>query len=92
MIDAPELALAPVIAPVITPTDQLKLLEVLEVKVMAVDAPLHIVLVEAFVTAGIGLTVTVIVNGLPTHEPPVDVGVTTYSTVPAVELPGLVNV
>jgi hypothetical protein len=43
------------------------------------------------VTLGEGFTVTVIVNGAPVHELAVDVGVTIYCTVPAVE-PGLVNV
>ena len=58
---APELALLPVIPPVIVPIDQLKLLAALTVKTILVEVPLHIVFVEAFVTTGIGLTVTVIV-------------------------------
>ena len=39
-----------------------------------------------------GLTVTVIGNADPAHEPVVEVGVTLYTTVPAIALLGLVNV
>lgn len=38
-----------------------------------------------------GLTVTVTVKGSPEQFPAVDKGVTTYSTVPADELPGFVS-
>ena len=45
------------------------------------------------VITGVGLTVTVIVYGAAAGQlPPVDVGVTIYSTVPAVALLGLVSV
>ena len=57
-----------------------------------VDAPLHIVLVAALVTTGVGLTFTVMVKGLPAQEPPVEVGVTTYSTLPVAALLGFVKV
>ena len=43
------------------------------------------------ITAGKGLTVTVIVSAAPAHDPPVDTGVITYSTEPAVVLSGLVK-
>ncbi len=46
--------------------------------------------VEAFVTKGVGCTVTVMVNGGP-MQPAVEVGVTIYWTVPEVELLGLVS-
>lgn len=58
---APELALAPVILPVIVPIVQLKLLAALDVKEISVEAPLQILLAAALVTTGIGLTFTVIV-------------------------------
>lgn len=45
----------------IEPIVQLKLLATVEVKGMFVDTPLQILLVEAFVTTGIGFTVTVMV-------------------------------
>jgi hypothetical protein len=45
------------------------------------------------VTTGVGFTETVIVYGaLATQLPPVDVGVTRYSTVPVVALLGLLSV
>jgi hypothetical protein len=43
------------------------------------------------VTAGVGFTATVIVNGAPAQLPVVEVGVTRYCTEPCVELLGLVN-
>ena len=64
----------------------------LAVNDILVEVPLHIVLVAALETTGIGLTVTVIIKEVPMHEPPVDVGVITYSTVPVSELLGLVSV
>jgi len=48
--------------------------------------------VLAVVTTGFGFTVTVMVKGVPGHEFTVEVGVTTYCTVPAVVLLGLVSV
>jgi hypothetical protein len=89
----PEPALAPVIPPVTVPTVQVKVLVAVEVSVMFVVAPLQMVALLAVVTAGVGLTVTVIVYGAPGHAGvAVDVGVTIYSTDPAVELLGLFNV
>jgi hypothetical protein len=92
LIVEPEPALAPVTLPVTVPIVHVKLLATLEVKAMFVPAPLQIIFVEAFVTVGAGLTVTVIVKAVPTHDPVVEVGVTMYCTVPAAELLGLVSV
>ena len=88
---APEPALAPVIPPVIVPIVQLKLLAALAVKLIPGPVPLHIKYDDALVTAGFGFTVTVIVNAAPGQLPVVATGVTIYSTVPAVALPGFVN-
>ena len=88
----PELAEAPVILPVIVPIVQLKLLGALDVNAILVAIPLQTFSVAKFVTKGVGFTVTVIVVGEPTHEPPVDVGVTAYSIEPALALLGFVNV
>src|SRR6266542_4214986 len=92
LIVVPEPALAPVIPPVMVPMVQLNVLAALAVKLILVEAPLQMDFVAAVVTAGLGFTVTVIVKALPAHEPVVEVGVTRYCTVPAVELLGLVNV
>jgi hypothetical protein len=77
--------------PVIVPTVQVKLLGALEVNTIFGLVPLQILAVEAFVTLGVGLTVTTILYAGPTHDPIVDVGVTRYSTVPAVKLLGLLR-
>jgi hypothetical protein len=53
--------------------------------------PLQTVAVVGVVTTRAGLTVTVIVYGLPTHDPEAEVGVTIYSIVPATVLLGLVR-
>jgi uncharacterized protein Usg len=90
MVD-PELALAPVIPPVIAPIVQAKLLGALDVKVIFGPVPLQMLAVGELVTIGVGLTVTVIVYAAPAHEPVVEVGVTIYSTVPATALLGLVS-
>ena len=74
------------------PIVQLNVPGVLEVKFKFVLVPLQILAVVGLVTAGVGFTVTVIVNGAPTHEPVMEVGVTIYSTVPAVVLPGFVSI
>ena len=74
------------------PKVQVKLLAALAVNEILLPAPLHMVFVEAVVTTGIGLTVTVMAVAAPVQVPVVDVGVTTYSTVPALALLGLVNV
>src|SRR5205085_1787958 len=60
---------------------------------MLVAVALQIVAVLAVVTTGVGLTVTVIVYGVPGHAGvAVEVGVTIYCTVPTVALLGLVRV
>lgn len=60
------------------PTVQLKLLDVLEVNGTVSGRLLHTLTFVWLVNAGPGLTVTVIVSEVPTQEPVVDVGVTTY--------------
>ena len=80
------------ILPVIVPIAHVKLLGIEAVKPIAGLVPLHIVAELGDVTIGFGLTVTVMVKGVPTHEPVVDVGVTIYCTVPAVVLLGLVKI
>jgi hypothetical protein len=92
-IVAPDDPEAPVILPVIAPTVHVNVLGAVAVNAMLVAVPLQIAAVLAVVTAGVGLTVTVIVYGAAAGQlPPVDVGVTIYSTVPAVALLGLVSV
>lgn len=59
---------------------------------IAVAEPLQLDAVLAVVTTGFGFTVTVIVYAVPAQLPVVAVGVTMYSTVPAAELLGFVNV
>jgi ABC-type proline/glycine betaine transport system permease subunit len=88
----PDPAVAPEIPPVIVPTVHAKLLGALAVSAILVPVLLHIAFVAAVVTAGVGLTVTVIVYGDPTQPPVVDVGVTMYCTLPAVALLGLLSV
>jgi hypothetical protein len=88
----PEPADAPVMPPVMFPIVQLKVEGALEVSVMFGLVALQIVAAGALVTAGVGFTVTVIVKGAPGHPPAMEVGVTIYSTVPAVALLGLVRV
>jgi hypothetical protein len=61
LIVLPEPALAPVILPVIVPTVQVKVLGALAVSKMFGPVPLHVAAVDAFVTTGVGFTVTVIV-------------------------------
>jgi hypothetical protein len=89
----PDPAFAPVTPPVIVPIVHVNVLFELAVNAILVAVLLHITVVFAAVTTGLGFTVTVIVYTAPVQAgEPVDVGVTRYSTVPAVALPGLVNV
>jgi len=74
------------------PMVQLNVLGTDAPKAILGDVALHVVAVLSVVTTGVGFTVTVIVYAGPGHELPVAVGVTIYCTVPAVVLPGLVNV
>jgi uncharacterized protein (DUF433 family) len=93
LIVPPEPALAPVIPPLIAPIDQLNVLPVEEANTIFGEVPLHVTAVEGFVTAGVGLTVTVMTYAaLAGQLPVVEVGITKYSTVPAVELLGLMSV
>jgi hypothetical protein len=88
----PDPALAPVILPVMAPIVHAKVDGVLEVSARLGLVLLQMASVAPLVTTGVGLTVTVIVNGeAGVQLPVVDDGVTMYSTVPAVALPGLVN-
>lgn len=92
MITLPLPALAPVIPPTMAPTVHVNVLGVLADSIIFGLPPLQIAAGGAFVTAGVGCTVTVITYGaLAGQAPPVDVGVTRYSTVPAVTLLGLFN-
>lgn len=78
-IVAPLPADAPVMAPLMVPIVQLKVLAVVAVSGMLVAVALQIVAVFAVVTTGTGLTVTVILYGVPAQAGvAVDVGVTTY--------------
>ena len=77
--------------PVIVPIVHAKLLAALAVRATFGPVPLQVLAVAALVTAGIGLTVTVIVKADPAHDPATDVGVTTYCTLPATALLGLVS-
>lgn len=60
LIVLPELALAPVMPPVIVPIVQANVLGALAVRAIAGLVPLHVAAVLAVVTSGVGLTVTVI--------------------------------
>ncbi len=91
MIVAPELALAPVMLPVIAPTVQLKLLAALAVNAMFGPVPLQVLAVAEVVTNGTGFTVTVMVCAEPAQVPTVEVGVIKYCTEPAPELLGFVK-
>jgi hypothetical protein len=62
--------------PVIVPIIHVKLLGADAVKLIFGLKPLQIVAIAGVVTTGTGLTVTVIVKGVPGHEPVVEVGVT----------------
>ena len=78
MIAFPLPALAPVIPPVIVPIVQLNVLEADDAREIFGLVLLQIDSVDGLVTAGVGLTVTVIVYGFPTQLPVTDVGVTIY--------------
>jgi hypothetical protein len=87
----PDPALAPVMPPVMVPMVQANVLGALDVRVILGPAPLQAEAVARLVTAGVGLTVTVIVCTGPTQLPVTEVGVILYWTVPAVLLLGLVS-
>jgi hypothetical protein len=77
--------------PLIVPMVHANVLGALAVSAILVLVLLQIAVVAAFVTAGVGFTVTVIVYGAPTQLPVTEVGVTMYWTVPATALLGLVS-
>ena len=58
----------------------------LDVKAIFVLVPLQMLFVAEFVTTGKGFTVTTTLVAVPTQPSGLDVGVTRYSTVPAVVL------
>jgi len=80
--------------PVTVPTVQLNELGTLAFNAIFVDVLLQIEAVDGTpVTTGVGLTVTTIEYADAAGQLPVlDVGVTRYSTVPAVVLLGFVNI
>ena len=79
MIVPPDPALAPVMPPMIVPIDHANVLGALDVSAILGLVPLHVAAVLAVVTAGVGLTVTVIVYAAPGQAGvAVDVGVTMY--------------
>lgn len=86
----PDPDVAPVMPPVIVPTVQVNVLGAVAVKAILVDVPLQIAVVFAVVTTGVGFTVTTMEYAAPGQAGvAMDVGVTMYSTVPAVLLLGL---
>jgi hypothetical protein len=78
LIVAPVPALAPVIPPATVPIVHENVLGAVAARIMLGFAPLQIAADAAFVTAGVGLTVTVMVNGAPTQLPVTEVGVMMY--------------
>ena len=77
LITEPEEALAPVIPPVMVPIVQAKLPGAEAFRFIFGLVPLQVLLVVELVTIGFGLTVTVIVYGIP-EQPFVETGVTIY--------------
>jgi hypothetical protein len=93
LIVLPVPAVAPVMPPVTVPIVQLNVLGAVAVREILGLVPEQMAAVLAVVTTGVGLTVTVMLYGVPAHEGvAVDVGVTTYWTDPAALLPGLFSV
>jgi hypothetical protein len=76
---------------VIVPIVQLKVDGTLEVRVIFGPAPLQVLAVLPFVTAGLGSTLTKMEYCAPAQPPVEEVGVTRYSTLPAVVFEGFVN-
>lgn len=73
------------------PIVQVKVLGMVALNEIFGEFPLQNVAVKGVVTEGAGLTVTVRLKGVPGHELTIDVGVTRYTTVPVVELLGLIK-
>ncbi len=89
--------LVPVLAPLMVPASvelhEYVVPPTVLLSAMLVALPLHNVVLDGVkVRDGTGFTVTVMEGLEPTHEPLVDVGTTTYGTVPDAELLGLVSV
>ena len=78
MIVDPDPEFAPLILPVMVPIVQVNVLAALAVKLIFGLKLLQIDEVLAVVSAGVGLTVTVIVYGEPVQLPVTEVGVTIY--------------
>jgi hypothetical protein len=78
LIEPPEPALAPVIPPVIVPIVHAKVLGAVAAKAILGPVPLQIETDAGLVTAGVGLTVMVMVCGAPTQLPVTEVGVIIY--------------
>jgi hypothetical protein len=76
LILEPELAEAPLIAPILVPNVHAKVLAAVAVRLILGLLPLHVLAVLTVVIFGIGFTVTVIAATGPTHEPTDEVGVT----------------
>jgi hypothetical protein len=76
LIVEPELADAPVMPPVLVPNVHAKVLAVLAVRPRLGLVLLQVLAVVVLVTAGVGLTVTIISVAVPTQEPVTEVGVT----------------
>ena len=70
-----EQLLPPVIAPTLVPVVHVNVLLALDVNAIDVTRPLQLDAVAELVTAGVGCTVFVMVNGVPT-QPNDEVGVT----------------
>jgi hypothetical protein len=92
LIVTPAPAFAPAIVPKFVPNVQIKLLGTDEVNAKFGLVPLQTDAVAKFVTAGFGLTVTMIENVAQEFPPTLSVGLTRYSTVPAAELLEFVNI
>jgi hypothetical protein len=93
VITFPDPAAAPVIPPVMVPKVHENVLGTVATNDKFASAPLQIIAEGGFTIAGSGLTVTVMVYGVPGQAvPAVDVGVTMYSTLPAAVLLGLFSV
>ena len=92
LIVTSEPAIGSVIFPTIVPTVHTKLLGVLAVRDILVLVPLQILNAKEFVIAGLGLTITEIINGAPVHEVATETGVIIYCTVPVAEMLELVRV
>jgi len=91
-IEAPLLALAPVIEPVLVPKVHINVLAALAANVIFVLAPLQIVDVIEFVIAGVGFTVIVIKLVSDLHPLAVEVATVLKTILPALALLGLVKV